>query len=476
MNNILFSLFTFFLTISFLVFIHEYGHFWVARRFGVRIEKFSIGFGKPILKWYGKRDNTEYSLSWIPLGGYVKMYGENSESREDTATPNADNVMIDDLSGNSCNIDNTGSFSALPPFKRLLIAFAGPAVNLIFAILALWVLFIIGVPAIKPTIGTVQEQSVLHKAHISRGDNIVEINGYSVSTMSDAAVAFIDALGGKSVALKAVDENGQGKTAYLDLSSYQAGSEKAVEKLAGFDWAIAEIVTHLPAIIDNVGKDTPAQRAGLLAGDKIQSVDGKNITYWKDVVSIVRDNPNRSINMIVDRAGVTQSLVMLVGTHPKSAKVGYAGVSPRFDEKEFEKLRTVKRYGWLEALPKSISSNYLQGEIMLKTLWRLVWGKASVDNLGGPLSIADYSSKTFSAGYVSYFYFLASISLVLAVMNLLPIPVLDGGLIALCAIEMLRGKPLSDKVVEVLFRLGGSILATFMILVIGLDIWRYLFA
>ncbi len=399
MSTILFSAFAFVITISFLVFIHEYGHFWVARRLGVRIEKFSIGFGKPIVKWHGKRDNTEYSLSWIPLGGYVKMYGEN---------PGESGHAAADLSGDYPMQDNfDGSFSALPPFKRLLIALAGPAVNLLFAVLALWVLFLIGVPAYKPTIGSIRADSPLVAAQINPGDTIVAVNGRETGGMGDAAISLVEALGGKSVPLVAEDKNGRQKTARLDLSDYKAGQEMKVEQLAGFTWAIAEVTQNAPAVIDSVGEGTPADKAGLKPGDKVVQVDGKPIAGWQGFVDAVSSQPDKTLKVVVARQGKTAALTLTTGRHPKDKTRGYAGVSPKIDRSMFTPFYTVKRYGLWEALPKAVAANYLQAELMLKTLWRLAAGKASLENLGGPLSIADYSGQSLSAGYVTYFHFLA---------------------------------------------------------------------
>lgn len=468
--QLLFSAFAFILTISFLVAIHEYGHFWMARRFGVRIEKFSIGFGKPIVKWHGKRDNTEYSFSWIPLGGYVKMYGENPADSDEKQE------RVVDLSGDFATDNSTsGSFSALPPFKRLLIAFAGPAVNLIFAVFALWLLFIIGVPALKPTIGSVSSESALSTANIGNGDNIISVNGSSVDTLSDATIYLVDALGNANVPLVAVDNNGQSKTVKLDLTAYQAGNEMAVEQLVGFKWAIAEVGDNQPVKIDTVGVGSPAAKAAIKSGDHIVSVNEQPISGWQDFVNVVQSNPDVPLTIAILRDEKPQTLTLTPGKHPSNAKLGYAGVSPQIDRSIYDQYRTTKRYDWLTALPKAIVANYKQGELMLKTLWRLAAGKASVENLGGPLTIADYSGKTLEAGYVTYFQFLASISLILAVMNLLPIPVLDGGHIVMCVVEMIRGKPLSDRALDILMRLGGSVLLTFMLFVITLDIWRYVF-
>ncbi len=469
MNDIFFSIFAFILTISFLVLIHEYGHFWMARRFGVRIEKFSVGFGKPIIKWHGKRDNTEYSLSWIPLGGYVKMYGENPNELHNADVSSTIDVSVDE--------DNmvAGSFSALPPFKRLLIAFAGPAVNLVFAILALWLLFIIGVPALKPIIGSVDNQSALSHAGISKGDTLVAVGGRKVRSLSDATLSLVGALGNDKVPLVAVDSTGQARTAVLDLSNYQAGSEMAVTKLAGFQWRISEVLSNQPCRVERAEKNSPAARAGLLSGDVIVRVDEQPINNWQDFVNVIQHSPEKNLSLTVTRGGQQKTLTLTTERHPKNPALGYVGVSSKTDPHLFDTFKTTKRYGVLEALPKAVSANYLQGELMLKTLWRLIWGKASIKNLGGPISIADYSGKSLSAGYVTYFHFLASISLILAVMNLLPIPVLDGGHIAICLAEIIRGKPLSERTLDQLMRVGGSLLMTFMLFVIGLDIWRYVF-
>lgn len=473
MNTIFFSAFSFILTISFLVFIHEYGHFWMARRFDVRIEKFSIGFGKSIVKWYGKRDNTEYSLSWIPLGGYVKMYGETPNESDDQQT-------AADLSFDTVDIHHTkGSFSALPAFKRLLIAFAGPAVNLIFAVLALWVLFMIGVPALKPIIGSVDSNSALAKAGIQTNDRITAVNEHDVDSMSDTMMRLVDALGSHAVPLVATDETGTQKTATLDLSAFEAGNEMLVEKLAGFKWGFYDAIEKLPFTIETVQQDKPADKAGLRTGDTVQRIDGEAIAGWLSFVKIISTSPDKTLVLEILRDGQPQTLNLRVGRHPKETNKGYVGVSHSIDEAAFNAIKTSfstqKRYGIIKALPKSITANILQGELMLKTLWRLIVGKASVENLGGPLSIADYSGKSLSAGYVTYFHFLASVSLILAVMNLLPIPVLDGGHILMCLIEMIRGKPLSERALDVLMRLGGSVLITFMLFVITLDVWRYLF-
>lgn len=463
------SIFGFLLTVGFLVTIHEYGHFWVARKFGVKIEKFSIGFGKPIVKWHGKRDNTEYSIAWIPLGGYVKMYGEQTE-KDDTQPLSTDLSQTIETHSKAAN---QGSFSALPPGKRFLIAFAGPAVNLIFAVFALWLLFISGIPAINPYIGSIEKGSPLYQ-QLRPGDKITAVGSQSVVSLTDATLQLVDHLG-KTTTITAVDGDGISKQAQLSLKNLPAGSELNIEQALGFHWEISEIGKQQPAIIDKVTPNSPAKLAGLRPNDQILAVNQIPVTHWSTFVEIVKSHPEKPLSLVIKRTGTKQTLTLTPGKHPKNAQWGYAGISSQFDQHLLDKYRLTKRYDIFTALPMAVKENYLQAKLLLKTLGRLIIGEASVKNMGGPITIADYSGKSLQMGGVYYLNFLAAISLTLAVMNLLPVPVLDGGHMLLYAIEMWRGKPLSDQSADRLMRLGMSIMLTFMLFVISLDIWKYLF-
>lgn len=464
----LIALIGFILTIGFLVTIHEYGHFWVARRFGVKIEKFSIGFGRPLIKWYGKRDHTEFSIAWIPLGGYVKMYGENPTDS------NTSSIVAADLSeASEKTLSDGGSFSDLPPHKRFLIAFAGPAVNLIFAVLALWWLFVSGIPAITPYVGTVEKNSPLYQQLYS-GDKIIKVGDNPSVSLTDAVIRLVDNMGHRTT-LTAIDNNGKEKTINLDLSNLPAGSELAINEALGFQWGVNEVGQYLPAVIEQVIINSPAERAGLQAGDTIISANEQAIRYWSDLVNIIQRSVEQPILLKFKRSGNVQTTELTPTKHPQNAELGYGGISGRFDNHLFDKYRMVKRYDLLSALPMAIKENYLQAKLLLKTLGRLIIGEASVKNMGGPLTIADYSGKSLQMGTTAYLNFLAAISLTLAVMNLLPIPILDGGHMLLCAIEMIRGKPLSERSGALLLRLGMSLMLTFMLFVISVDVWKYLF-
>ncbi|MBS9777716.1 MAG: RIP metalloprotease RseP [Gammaproteobacteria bacterium] len=456
----------FILTISFLVTIHEYGHFWVARKFGVKIEKFSVGFGKPIFKWHGKRDNTEYSISWIPLGGYVKMYGE-----EFTSNNNTENSQCSETSDAN---NSSGSFYALPAYKRFLIAFAGPAVNLIFAVLALWFLFVLGVPAFKPYIGSVKPQSIFATANIQSGTQIYSINGNASPTMTETSMHLVNNIGNKKTPITTIDDNGIKRTSIIDLSHLEKGSELAISDALGFSWEITEVRKKIVAQIATVGEGSPAQRSGLLAHDRVISINNKEISTWEDFVKFVQSNPEKAIGLTIIRNGSKKVLSLTPGRHPENSTLGYAGISPVVSKDLYTKYHALQKFGALEALPMAIKSNYLQAALTLKMLGRLVTGNASIKNMGGPLTIADYSGKTLKLGYVEYLKFLAAISLTLAVMNLLPIPVLDGGHMMLCMYEMIKRKPPSEMVVNIIFGIGKIIVLGFMLLVLSVDIWKYI--
>ncbi|PIE46039.1 MAG: RIP metalloprotease RseP [Gammaproteobacteria bacterium] len=482
----LISLIGFIVTISFLVTIHEYGHFWVARRFGVKIEKFSIGFGKPIIKWHGRRDNTEYCIAWIPLGGYVKMHGEHYDDIRDSQAATgcdshseahhdiSDITDVGDVDTTGKDVANDeGSFLGLPAWKRFLIAFAGPGVNLFFAVFALWLLFIIGIPALSPYIGSVERHSPLY-GHVEAGDRIVSIDGNRIETLTDTVIHLVDNMGNPTTTITVVDSDNISKQAVVDLSHLPDGSELDIEKALGFHWEIAEVGQRQPATVDSVVIGSPSDKAGLQTDDVIIRANDKPIANWQDFVTVVQANPNTAVVLLVKRNGHRQQLILTPAPHRQHAAIGYAGVRGRFDPSIYDKYRTKKKYSAIDALPMAVRENYLQGKLIVKMLGRLVTGQASIKNMGGPISIADYSGKSLQMGYVTFFKFLAAISLTLAVMNLLPIPVLDGGHMMICTIEMIRGKALSERATGLLMRLGLSLMLAFMAIVIGVDLWKYL--
>ncbi len=477
------SIIGFIITISFLVAIHEFGHLIVAKWFGVKILKFSVGFGKAIKTWTGK-DGTEYCIAWIPLGGYVSLYGESEETAKQQQKDNAKSFKVDNSKKATNNIDtsdftnqdklnkkyNTKALYEISAFKRLLVYLAGPGVNIIFAVFALALLFsTIGVKGVSPVIGSISANSQMQSVQF--GDKIISVNNQGVETINDTIILLINNLG-SNADLEIITAKGNKKIINIDLTDYKAGDELALEKKLGFNWAISEL--RVPAVILGVSINSPASKAGMMANDKIISLNNKGIKDWSEMTQIIKENPQKTIPVMVLRNNKMVNLTITPKKHPNNNKIGYAGISAKVDKDLYDKYYIIKKYSVFKSINKSISANILQAKVMLKTFARLIKGKASTKNLGGPLSIADYSGKTIAAGYETYFYFLASISLVIAVMNLLPIPVLDGGRIVLCLIEIFRGKPLGEKSSIFIMRIGLVILGSFMVFVLSLDFYKYI--
>lgn len=444
----------FIISISILVTIHEYGHFWVARKFGVKIEAFSVGFGKPIKKWKGK-DGVDYIIGSLPLGGYVKMYGEDGSSANDR-----------------------NSFAGKPAYQRFLIAFAGPAVNIIFTILIFWGFYLNGVDGIRPEIGKISTDSQFSIAGLEQYDSILNINGKPIQTVTDATIALVDNLGKPAVPIS-VRRNNQTRTFKVDLSGYPKGSEEAVDKAIGFNWEFQNQVNLLATnTLKLVAADSPASAAGLQANDTIITINDKSINNWQDISSFIEAHPNQSVAMEVLRGSETLLLDASLSQSKTNANIGFLGVAPQIDEKglaDFQNnFHTKEQYSFFTSLQKAGNEALYQAGFLLRMLKKMVIGEVSLKNMGGPVSIADYSGQAIQMGIEPFLRFLALMSITLAVINLLPIPALDGGHMLIYGVEMAMRRPLSERTIGILMRLGVSLLLTFMALVISMDVLKYL--
>lgn len=451
MFNFLWGVAGFAITIGILVVIHEYGHFWVARHFGVKILRFSLGFGKPIFSWRGKRDNTLYTLAPIPLGGFVQMYGE---SEGDENLPEAER-------------DRT--FAAKPPWQRFLIAFAGPAVNLIFAVLAFATLFMVGVDGIKPQVTYVTPNSIAAQAGIVPGDVLKRIDGTSTPLSIDAHVALVSAPRSE-VDIDYVTNNGQVRHAAFDLSDLKAGDELDMAAATGLyladEWQ--------PAIIEEVMADSPAQSIGLQAGDRIVGLDGEHGLDLFRANDWISDHANESVTITILRYNQELNLMGKLGERDyKNLKIGYLGV--RWQAPNFGHLRVIEQYGLFTSLGKGINKTLYYTRMTFSMFGRMLKGEISVDNMGGPLTIGDTAGKTIQYGWSTFLNFLGIVSLSLAAINLLPIPMLDGGHMLFSLIEMVRGKPLGETTMTWVMRAGQVAVLGFMAFVIMNDFHRYLF-
>lgn len=420
MSNVFGSIWWLVVTLGLLVTFHEFGHYWVARRFGVTVLRFSIGFGKPLWTRIGK-DGTEYCISAIPLGGYVKFL----DSRE---------VEIDPS-------ERDGDFTGKPIWQRMLIVVAGPAFNLIFTIAALWAMFVIGKPDYQPIVGRVDAAAAT--AGFAVGDRIDAIAGEAVTSWTDATLVLLGhALDRSSVEVKVTDASGHPATRQLDLTKIPA-DKKDLDA-----WREIGLTPKfaIPSefFVGKVMKDSAASAAGLAVDDKLAKIDGASFATWNAFVDAIQGAAGKPITLDIVRDG--KPLQLTVTPRPDKDEAGKpvwrVGIEPKYTEPPFDALL---RYGPLAAIPAALRET---GNLTTKTLAmikRMLVGSASLQNISGPITIASVANSAANEGVARFLFFLALISLSLCIMNLLPIPILDGGHLVYYLIESIKGSPLSEK-------------------------------
>lgn len=419
------TLFAFILALGILVTIHEFGHYWVAKKVGVKILRFSVGFGKPIWRKTIGPDETEFVIAALPLGGYVKMLGDSGEDIAD--------------------VDRARAFEEQSLLNRTLIVAAGPIANFLFAIFAYWLMYLVGVSGARPIIGAVDENSIAYAAGLRDGYEIVEVAERESPTWDNVFRESISAiLDSGEVVVTAKDSNGLLRDAILDFSSV------SVDDLSESDFFTEIGITPFrPVIPPRLGRlvaDEPAAAGGMQAGDLIRVVDGEPIDSWRQWVDIVRANANRPLNVEVLRNDETVALTVT----PKEmraegktfgrigAEVSLAGVESA--------PQGVERYGPIDALPIALEQTWQMITTTLRFLHKMVAGEASVKNLSGPISIAQYAGQSAKLGLSRFLDFLALVSVSLGVLNLLPIPLLDGGHLLFYLVELVTRRPVPESV------------------------------
>ncbi|MBF0256312.1 MAG: RIP metalloprotease RseP, partial [Gammaproteobacteria bacterium] len=445
------SLLAFIIAIGILVTVHEYGHFWAARRMGIRVLRFSVGFGRPLLKRCG-RDGVEYVLAAIPLGGYVKMLDE----REAEVDPAERHLAF----------NNQGKAA------RAFVVAAGPLFNFIFAIFAWWLVFTLGDVGVKPMVGYVAPDSVAERAGFSYGDEILQIGDTPVASWEQALYALLSAAV-EAENIPVAVQTADGGRDYLQLP----GDRLAL--LVKEDTDIFEQLglrpLGLPAVIGELVAGEAAERAGLRTGDRVLSADGQAVSSWTDWVEMIRARPDSRMQVEVDRAGERVQLEVQIGLlEQEGQRIGRVGAAVYLPEDHFERMRSLVRYDPLTALGLSLEKTADLSLLTLKVMGKMLSGEASVHNLSGPISIAQTAGRTADYGFIQFLKFLALVSVSLAVLNLLPVPVLDGGHLVYILIETLRGKPLSDETLEQTQRVGMALLFSLMVLAFYVDIIRLL--
>ena len=445
------SLLAFIVAISLLVAVHEFGHFWVARKLGIRVLRFSIGFGKPLWRRRFGADQTEFVIAALPLGGYVKMLDE----REAPVAP----------------AEVSRSFNRQALWVRSAVILAGPLFNFVFAMAAYWLMFVSGVPGLRPIVGEIAPQSVAEQAGFQEKDEFLSVAGKATPTWDAATLELLDAaLSGERIEISVHSPDDTQRLLIIDFS----GVPNALDKggLLG-NLGLSVWRPRLPPVIDRLVANAPAEQAGLQPGDRIVSVDTQAIETWSEWVDYVRAHPEQSSQLRVLR-GTDELEVTLV---PKAVEengetIGQIGAYVRQPEGVQDNMRTEVRYGIVESAAKSVQKTWEMSALTVRTLWGMLSGRASVENISGPISIAQYAGYSARIGLASFLKFLAIVSISLGVLNLLPVPVLDGGHLLYNAIEWVQGKPLSDSAQQFGQQLGILLLLALMTIAFYNDLSR----
>ena len=449
--DLLHTLFYFLIAISVLVSFHEFGHFWVARKAGVKVLRFSVGFGKVLWSYQKNPDATEYVISAVPLGGYVKMVDEREGEVKDADLPYA--------------------FNRQSVLARTAIVAAGPIFNLMLAVALFWSVLVIGETGMKPILGAVEQGTLAAAAGFVEGDQIISVNDKTTPTWTEAMTVLVSsALDGEQqikVAVKNFDDQQAIRT--LKLSDKDSENPDVLYQRLGFKpWS-----PKLQPIIGKVLPDSAALAAGLKPGDLIVSVDDTLINDWMQWVDYVKSHAGVAIKLMIERDGMRLPATIT----PKSVQVGdktecKVGASVYIPEQLMKSVSVEYSLSPLAAIPVALETTYYYSVTSLKMMGKMLIGRASVENLSGPISIAQYAGQSATMGLVPFIKYLALVSVSLGILNLLPIPVLDGGHLLFFAIEGIKGSPVSERVQIFFQQVGIALLVSLMALAMFLDIDR----
>jgi len=449
--NILITITAFIVAISLLIAVHEFGHYWVAKKLGVKILRFSIGFGKPIWKKTIGADKTEFVIASLPLGGYVKML----DKREGEVDP----------------ADTHREFTQQSVWTRIAIVVAGPAFNFIFAILAYALMFVIGVTGVKPIIGNIDKNGLAEQAGLISGYEIISVNN-NITPIWDVAVqniipAMIDRT---QVSLEIKDKDGLSITRSLDFTATtgEIKVERLFDELGFKPW---RPVTQ--PVVGQVVENSPAAKAGFKVNDKIVKINNQDVFSWNEVVKLTSASPNQMLSVFVLRNGTTINLKVIPNKIIRDGKtVGQMGIGYKAGASYPDDMRITHSYGLFESIPKGLGRTWDNCVLTMKMLGKIVTGEVSVKNLSGPVNIAVYAGYSANAGFARFLEFLAIVSTGLAIFNMLPVPVLDGGHLMFYIVEIFRRKPVSEEMQGFATQIGVALLILLMVVVVYNDILR----
>ena len=433
-----------------LVTIHEYGHFWVARRCGVRVLRFSVGFGKPLLRWHD-RQGTEFVIAALPLGGYVKMLDGREEKLQEQDTPQA--------------------FNLKPVRQRMAIVAAGPVANFLLAFVFFWLLALLGTQQARPVIGEIMPDSLADVAGLQSGQEIVAVDGNPVTGWGDVNIQLMRRLGETgTLQLDARSEGNSVASQYsLALDAWQKGVEQInpLQALGIQPWRPAA-----QAVLTHFDEQGPAQAAGLQLQDRILALDGEPVDDWQQLVALVQEHPEQRVELLVLRRGVEQVVsVLLASRSDGQVTRGYLGAGVT-GEPWPESMLVDKSYGFLAGAVEGVRHTWRMSVMTLVSIKKMLLGEMSAKNLSGPISIAKVAGASAESGLRSFLNFMAYLSISLGVLNLLPVPVLDGGHLLFYAVEWVRGKPLSERIQALGMQIGIALVLSLMAFAVFNDIAR----
>ncbi|NOR51725.1 MAG: RIP metalloprotease RseP, partial [Gammaproteobacteria bacterium] len=446
----LLTIISFIVVLSLLIAVHEYGHFWVARRCGVKVLRFSIGFGHALWRHKGKVDGTEYVIAAIPLGGYVKM--------------------LDEREGEVDQSEMHRAFNRQSLSKRFAIVSAGPIANLLFAVFAYWLMFINGVPGLKPIIGDIEAATPVAVAGLHAGDEVISVDGTVTPTWQAVIEKLLPrAVLGEKVNIKLLRDE-QIIEKELNFTTLNADDVKA-ENLAK-SVGIAPYRPKIRPVIDEVIAGSAAAKAGILHADEIIGIDGGAIDSWQAFVKVIQQNPEQQITLSIQREGgvIQINVIPTSNQDGEGEPYGKIGVSLLIDNEIMSRYRAEWRFGPIDAIGAAVQKSWDIGTLTLRMIGEMIVGRASVDNLSGPITIAKYAKTSADAGLSHLLGFIAVISISLGVLNLLPIPVLDGGHLFFYIIEWIKGGPIPEKIEMIGQQVGMVLLLLLMSVAIYNDL------
>ena len=451
--SLLHTIVAFVVALGVLIVVHEYGHYIVARLCGVKVLRFSVGFGRPLALWRRGADRTEWVIAAVPFGGYVKMLDE----REGPVAPE----------------EAHRAFNRQSVWRRFLIVVAGPVFNFLFAILVYAGLFMYGLPEARPVLGEPPAGSVAASAGLHSGDSVRAVDGSAITTWQELRWRVLQAaLQRQTLRLEVETERGHLGDVTLDLRGYPADE---VEADALDRVGLRLYRPPLEPIVGQIVSGGPADRAGLAVRDRVVRADGKPIETWDALVNVIRARPGKPLSLLVERSSSSLALdVIPDSVISGDTRIGRIGAAPFIPPSHAEKMLIRVQHGPLESLARGAAKTWDISVFSLKMLGKMLMGEVSWKHLSGPVTIADFAGQSAQMGWISYLTFLALISISLGVLNLLPIPLLDGGHLMYYVIEIVKGKPVSERAMELGQRVGLALLLVMMAFAFYNDLNRLL--